>query len=793
MSSSSSAKRKVTTSDLLTIMPIGAGNEVGRSCIILQYKGKTVMFDCGIHPAHSGLPALPYFDMIDDPSAIDLLLVSHFHLDHAAAVPYFLEKTSFKGRVFMTHPTKAIYKMLLTDYVKVSNIAIDDMLFDEQDLNRSLDKVEQVNYHQEVEVNGIKFWTYNAGHVLGAAMFMVEIAGVRILYTGDFSRQEDRHLMAAEIPNMNVDVLIVESTYGVQVHEARVERERRFTGIISDIVRRGGRCLIPVFALGRAQELLLILDEYWSDHPELHNIPIYYASSLAKKCMKVYETYINMMNERVQRQFDIGNPFKFKHISNLKGMGDFDDSGACVVMASPGMLQSGLSRELFEKWCSDKRNGVLLPGYSVEGTLAKHILSEPAEITTSSGLNVPLEMSVDYISFSAHSDFLQTSEFIDILQPPHVVLVHGDANEMARLKSSLVQKYEGKHISVHSPRNCQTVELQFRSEKVAKIVGSLAAPFSKNAEDKSSKEGKILSGIVVRKDFAHTIMAPTDLATFTQLKTNIMLQRLTVPFHHTFVMLRSSLGLLYDGISLKNNNEQPCLVIHNCVNVIQPANQNHVIVEWSSNPVNDMIADSVVAMILQTEGNPSSDKGLTPLIEPMEDINKDNNSTNDNNENGENADKSENKDKEGENSNTSNSFEDNLKPEMRRSLEAKVRKILEAQYGKMDEVLYDEKYFGKSKNKKIETKKEGESEEKGEGEGEEKEKEEQEKEKETEVEENKEERFVLKLALDSSFVLIDVRDGVVITENAGLKDRITTSLNRARAAVFPIAETIPVF
>jgi len=113
-------------------------------------------------------------------------------------------------------------------------------------------------------------------------------------------------------------------------------------------------------------------------------------------------------------------------------------------MASPGMLQSGLSRELFELWCSDSKNGVILPGYCVEGTLAKHILSEPTTITTTNGMTLPLKLSVHYISFSAHSDFLQTSEFIDTLLPPNVVLVHGDANEMGRLKQALIQKYENK-------------------------------------------------------------------------------------------------------------------------------------------------------------------------------------------------------------------------------------------------------------------------------------------------------------------------------------------------------------
>ena len=109
---------------------------------------------------------------------------------------------------------------------------------------------------------------------------------------------------------------------------------------------RGGRCLIPVFALGRAQELLLILDEYWAAHPELHEIPIYYASSLAKKCMAVYQTFVNAMNEKIRRQIAVNNPFVFKHISNLKGIDHFDDVGPCVVLASPG---SQLARSKVER------------------------------------------------------------------------------------------------------------------------------------------------------------------------------------------------------------------------------------------------------------------------------------------------------------------------------------------------------------------------------------------------------------------------------------------------------------
>lgn len=147
----------------------------------------------------------------------------------------------------MTHATKAIYRWLLADCIKVklfiiifvtnqnillqvSNISTEMMLYTEADLERSMEKIEVINFHEEKEVAGVRFWCYNAGHVLGAAMFMLEIAGVKILYTGDFSRQEDRHLMSAEIPAIMPDVLIIESTYGTHIHEPREDREARFTG-----------------------------------------------------------------------------------------------------------------------------------------------------------------------------------------------------------------------------------------------------------------------------------------------------------------------------------------------------------------------------------------------------------------------------------------------------------------------------------------------------------------------------------------------------------------------------------
>ncbi|ESQ29353.1 hypothetical protein EUTSA_v10024010mg [Eutrema salsugineum] len=555
-SSSTSLKRREQPmsrdGDQLIITPLGAGSEV---------------FDCGIHPAYSGMAALPYFDEID-PSTIDVLLITHFHLDHAASLPYFLERTTFKGRVFMTHATKAIYKLLLTDYVKVSKVSVEDMLFDENDINKSMDKIEVIDFHQTVE-----------GHVLGAAMFMVDVAGLRILYTGDYSREEDRHLRAAELPQFSPDICIIESTSGVQLHQSRHIREKRFTEVIHTTVKQGGRVLIPAFALGRAQELLLILDEYWANHPDLHHIPISYASPLAKKCMAVYQTYILSMNDRIRNQFANSNPFVFKHISALNSIDDFRDVGPSVVMASPGGLQSGFSRQLFDIWCSDKKNACIIPGYMVEGTLGKTIINEPKEVTLMNGLTAPLNMQVHYISFSAHADYAQTSTFLKELMPPNIILVHGEANEMMRLKQKLFTEFPDGNTKIMNPKNCESIEMYFNSEKMAKTIGRLAEK---------------------TPDAGDTIMAPDDLHVFSQLLTATVTPADHYPIlRELFGVITHRLEKIFESVesSIDEETGLPALKVHERVTVKQES-EKHISLQWSSDPISDMVSDSIVALVL---------------------------------------------------------------------------------------------------------------------------------------------------------------------------------------------------
>lgn len=565
------------------ILPLGAGSEVGRSCVVTKFRGVSVMFDCGLHPAYTGVSSLPFFDLIN-PSEIDVILITHFHLDHAGALPYFTERSGFKGKIYMTHPTRAIFRWLLNDYVRVSNVAAENDLFTEKELAQCYEKIIPIDYGQEIKLKNITIIAYNAGHVLGAAMFLVKNEDISLLYTGDYSREEDRHLKAAVIPPIPIDVLISESTYGVQCHQSKEERENRFITGVSDVVKRGGKCLLPVFALGRAQELLLILDEFWESRKDLQGIPILYASALAKRFMAVYQTYLNMMNDRIQGMAEISNPFHFKHVQNIKNIEAYEDRGPCVMMASPGMLQNGLSRDLFELWCGDKRNGCIIPGYCVDGTLAKNLLCEPEEITSLKGNRLVVRSSIDYISFSAHVDFLQNAEFIEGCKVSEVVLVHGESSEMNRLKSALVHRSEARseNIVIHTPRNGEWVQIKGTGELNVKYLGT-DLPEKFNGFMHIAEDGKI--SVVERENISQLGISEIKIVEKAKMQ--------GVSFH----LLISQVDKIFDiPPEIKEDKDRKKYIEVEGVRVSEDV-EGSITVQWESSFKADVLANCIIKAI----------------------------------------------------------------------------------------------------------------------------------------------------------------------------------------------------
>ncbi|KAI0018241.1 beta-lactamase-like protein [Xylariomycetidae sp. FL0641] len=661
----------VDPSDELMFLCLGGGNEVGRSCHIIQYKGKTVMLDAGQHPAYDGLAALPFYDDFDL-STVDVLLISHFHIDHAASLPYVLSKTNFRGRVFMTHPTKAIYKWLIQDSVRVGNTSSNPTsqpVYTEQDHLNTFPQIEAIDYHTTHTISSIRITPYPAGHVLGAAMFLIEIAGLNIFFTGDYSREQDRHLVSAEVPRgVKIDVLITESTYGVSTHVPRVEREQALMKSITSILNRGGRVLMPVFALGRAQELLLILDEYWAKHAEYQKIPIYYASNLARKCMVVYQTYVGAMNDNIKRLFRErmaeaeaagdgrkGGPWDFKFIRSLKNLDRFDDVGGCVMLATPGMLQNGVSRELLERWAPNDKNGVIITGYSVEGTMAKQIVQEPDQIQAVMSRNtnavrrapggdgekimIPRRCSVAEYSFAAHVDGQENKDFIEEVAAPVVILVHGEQHNMMRLKSKLLSLNASKtdKVKVYSPRNCEELRIPFKTDKVAKVVGKLASIQPPDQLAAPEEQGaNLIAGVIVQNDFKMSLMDPEDLREYAGLTTS------TIACRQRFSLSAAGIDLIkwalegtfgsidelpetkkkqkaegedepMNGVAKMEDADEEvnqlvaAYLVMGCVTVRYRSN-GEVELEWEGNMLNDGIADAIMAVLLSTESSPAAVK-----------------------------------------------------------------------------------------------------------------------------------------------------------------------------------------
>ncbi len=561
----------------------------------------------------------------------------------------------------MTHPTKAIYKWLIQDSVRVSSNSSAESSstpYTEADHLNTFPMIEAFDYYTTHTIAGIRITPLPAGHVLGAAMFVINISGLNILFTGDYSIEPDRHLISASVPQgVTIDVLITESTYGIASHVPRLEREQALMKSITSIIARGGRCLMPVFALGRAQEILLILDEYWDRHQELQNIPIYYASNLARKCMLVYQTYVGAMNENIKRIFrermaeaekggKNGGPWDFKYIRSLKSLDRFDDVGSCVMLASPGMMQNGVSRELLERWAPSDKNGVVITGYSVEGTMAKSIMQEPDTIPAIMNRRrggaeslerptVPRRCSVQEFSFAAHVDGVENREFIEQVKAPVVILVHGEQHNMMRLKSKLLSLNAGlkdsEKVKVFSPRNCDELRIPFRADKIARVVGKLAQmppPTLKDNEDGTetmefeTKDG-IMSGVLVENDFKLSLMAAEDLREYAGLTTTVVMckQRLRLSAAGIDLIkwaLEGTFGAIEEvrekvteiDTQANGNSTEPKPVAYrvmDCVTVeYQP--DGEVDIEWEGTILNDGIADAVMAVLYSVESSPAAVK-----------------------------------------------------------------------------------------------------------------------------------------------------------------------------------------
>uniref|UniRef100_A0A6N2M3K6 Metallo-beta-lactamase domain-containing protein n=1 Tax=Salix viminalis TaxID=40686 RepID=A0A6N2M3K6_SALVM len=288
---------------------LGAGQEVGKSCVVVTINGKRIMFDCGMHMGYDDHRRYPDFSLIsksrDFDHSLDCVIITHFHLDHVGALPYFTEVCGYNGPIYMTYPTKALAPLMLEDFRKVLvDRRGEEEQFTSLHISQCMQKVIAIDLKQTLQVDDdLQIRAYYAGHVkcsiclwktsgLIAAMFYAKVGESAMVYTGDYNMTPDRHLGAAQIDRLELDLLITESTYATTIRDSKYAREREFLKAVHECVAGGGKVLIPTFALGRAQELCILLDDYW-ERMNL-KVPIYFSAGMIQLLFLPF-MYLNML------------------------------------------------------------------------------------------------------------------------------------------------------------------------------------------------------------------------------------------------------------------------------------------------------------------------------------------------------------------------------------------------------------------------------------------------------------------------------------------------------------------
>ncbi|CAN9515648.1 unnamed protein product [Ophioblennius macclurei] len=440
----------------IKVTPLGAGQDVGRSCILVSIGGKNIMLDCGMHMGYNDDRRFPDFSYITQNGRLtdflDCVIISHFHLDHCGALPYMSEMVGYDGPIYMTHPTKAICPILLEDFRKITvDKKGETNFFTSQMIKDCMKKVVPLNLHQTVQVDDeLEIKAYYAGHVLGAAMVHIKVGSESVVYTGDYNMTPDRHLGAAWIDKCRPDILISESTYATTIRDSKRCRERDFLKKVHESIERGGKVLIPVFALGRAQELCILLETFW----ERMNLkaPIYFSTGLTEKANHYYKLFITWTNQKIRKTFVQRNMFEFKHIKAFD-RSYADNPGPMVVFATPGMLHAGQSLQIFKKWAGNEKNMVIMPGYCVQGTIGHKILNGQRKLEMEGRSTLDVKLQVEYMSFSAHADAKGIMQLIRMAEPRNMLLVHGEAAKMEFLKGKIEQEFS---IDCYMPANGET-------------------------------------------------------------------------------------------------------------------------------------------------------------------------------------------------------------------------------------------------------------------------------------------------------------------------------------------------
>jgi len=457
----------------VSLLTLGGFGQVGRSCMLLSTPESKILIDCGVNPgAHHAMDAFPRLDWanvtLDD---LDAVVIGHAHLDHTGFLPT-LCKYGYRGPVYCTEPTLPMMNLIQLDAIKVAAAQGRVPLYSERDVKQIMRQAITLPYGTVTDISpDIKLVLANAGHILGSALchFHIGNGDHNFVYSGDIKFGKSILFEAANWNFPRVETLLIESTYGSKedIQPSRQEVESAFINAINNTLADGGKVLVPIPAVGRAQEIMMVIDHYMKSG-EMVEAPVFTEGMIAE-ASAIHEAYPEYLERELRKKIleTDDNPFDSEYFTNIEhadARGEpLREDSPCIILATSGMLEGGPVLEYFRNVAPDKKNKVLFVSYQVNGTLGRRVLDGARQVSMLGRQGkveaVTISCGVEKLDgFSGHSDYNQLMSFVQRLRPKlrRVLVNHGERRKSENLAMNIRRMYR---LPAHYPQIQEAIKL----------------------------------------------------------------------------------------------------------------------------------------------------------------------------------------------------------------------------------------------------------------------------------------------------------------------------------------------
>jgi putative mRNA 3-end processing factor len=389
---------------MVEITFLGGAREVGRMGMLLRTSKERFLWEYGIEVQDTLLPIKP------DIKSIDAVFLSHAHIDHSGLLPQ-LYRDGYRGSVHATQATFDISYLLLHDSIKVQKKRGEPPLYLPGHVERLMEKRKEMNYKEPVRFGNSQITLHDAGHIPGASAPLLDTGKKRILFTGDLKFIDSKLVKGARLPEKDIDILICESTYSYKDHPPREELYDKLREMVQETVYGGGIALIPSFAVGRTQEMLLMLHDL--------GFPMY-VDGMGIEATEIMLNNKEFLNNPQELQRAFSKARKINRSRERKNV----IANPCIVITTAGMMNGGPVSYYIKNLYNREKCSLILTGYQVEGTVGRKLMDTGRYVNE--GLDVKPKMRMEQMDFSAHTDRSHIIKYIKKSSPGRVIFVHGD-------------------------------------------------------------------------------------------------------------------------------------------------------------------------------------------------------------------------------------------------------------------------------------------------------------------------------------------------------------------------------